>query len=109
MKLFMLKSLLLASAMFILALGGMQVANDGISRMKGYDDPGFKEAVSLNKGEAGEISVSVMGSEINKGKVEEKKKELEESGTYNFFSSVGKAFGSMVSGAARGLIDLLQN
>ncbi|RHW40992.1 DUF3679 domain-containing protein [Neobacillus notoginsengisoli] len=109
MKLFMLKSLLLASIMFALALGGMQVANDGISRMRGYDDPGFEEAVSLNKTQNGELQVSIMGGELNKSTMEEKKKEIEKTQVFNLFSSMGKALANMISGAARGILDLLRN
>ena len=42
MKIFMLKAIMIAAVMLISVLFGMQQANNGIHKMKGYEDPNLK-------------------------------------------------------------------
>ena len=49
MKLFMLKAIMIAAIMFVSVLFGMQQANEGIHKMKGYEDDQFKGAFSLQE------------------------------------------------------------
>jgi hypothetical protein len=99
MKLFMLKSFCLAAIMFISVLAGMQMANDGIHKMKGYSDPNFQKAVSINEKEA-----SFLGQDISSHDIEAKKKRLEEISTYNFFSSIGKKMSDGITNASEKII-----
>jgi Protein of unknown function (DUF3679) len=103
----MLKSLLLAGLMFAAALGGMQMANDGIGRMKGYEDPGFEQAISLEKEGSNEVKMAIMGGEVSRESLDEKKEQLEETEAFNLFSSMGKTLASAISGTFRAIIDSL--
>lgn len=89
MKIFFLKFIFVVALMFISVLFGMQQANEGIHKMKGFEDANFREALNVN--ENGEqVEVSLLGNEINSHDIEEKKAKLEQMKAYNFFSSIGK-------------------
>lgn len=106
MKMFMLKSFCIASLMFISVIAGMQMANDGIHKMKGYDDPNFQNAIALNeKGE--QVKATFLGNDISSHDLEEKKKKLEEISAFNFFSSIGKKISNGVSTASEQIIELI--
>jgi hypothetical protein len=106
MKLFMLKSICLAALMLISVLTGMQLANNGIHKMKGYDDPNFQTAVSFHENE-NNVSASLLGNQISSHDIEAKKKKLEEISAYNFFSSMGKKMSEGISGASEKIINLI--
>ena len=53
MKMFLLKSVFLACLMFISVLFGMQQANEGIVRMKGYGHEQFQSPITINEKEEG--------------------------------------------------------
>ncbi|MFP7297571.1 DUF3679 domain-containing protein [Neobacillus niacini] len=92
--------------MFICVLAGMQLANDGIHKMKGYDDPNFQNAVGIN--DNGEhVKATFLGNEISSHNIDEKKKKLEEISAFNFFSSMGKKISEGVSNASEKLINLI--
>lgn len=103
MKLFMLKSFILAAIMFICVLTGMELANDGIHKMKGYDDPNFQNAVSINENDK-EFNATFLGKNISSHDIEAKKKKLEEMNAFNFFSSMGKKMSEGLSNATEKLI-----
>lgn len=103
MKRFILKAVFLACAMFISVLFGMQQATDGIHQMKGYDDQGFKGALSLQEDGEG-IQASILGNEVTSHDLEKKKEQLEEMKAYNFFSSLGKKLGETVSSATEKML-----
>ena len=106
MKMFMLKFFCIVALMFISVLAGMQLANDGIHKMKGYDDPNFQNAVALN--DNGEhVKATFLGNEISSHDINEKKKKLEEISAYNIFSSMGKKISEGVSSASEKLISLI--
>ncbi|WP_059171198.1 DUF3679 domain-containing protein [Bacillus sp. FJAT-27445] len=107
MKLFMLKCMGLAALMFALVLGGMQVANDGIRRTKGYEDPSFKPAVSIEKDRSGELTVAFMGGETAPVGIDRKYNGSEGTKTSNLFSSLGKALSALLTGATKAIIDLI--
>jgi hypothetical protein len=106
MKMFMLKSLCLAALMLISVLIGIQLANEGIHKMKGYDDPNFQDAVSINETD-NEIKATLLGNDISSHDLEAKKKKLEEISAYNFFSSMGKKLSDGISGASEKIVELL--
>ncbi|MGJ7921432.1 YqxA family protein [Neobacillus sp. LXY-4] len=105
MKLFMLKSFLLASLMFVSVLFGMQQANDGIHRMKGYEDTGFGKAFTLNEDEQGKMAGTFLGNDVTSHDLEKKKQELAEMNSYNFFSSIGKSMAKGISEATEKTIN----
>lgn len=106
MKMFMLKFFCILAIMFISVLAGMQLANDGIHKMKGYDDPNFQNAVAINdNGER--VKATFLGNEISSHDIDEKKKKLEEISAFNIFSSMGKKVSEGVSNASEQLINLL--
>ncbi|MFD2446124.1 YqxA family protein [Bacillus sp. CGMCC 1.16607] len=105
LKLFLFKSLLIASLMFLSVLFGMQQANIGIQKMKGYEDPKFKSALSLQTTESGELHASVLGNDVTSHDIESKKQKLEELKAYNFFSDLGKKISTIISGGLRALME----
>jgi hypothetical protein len=107
MKMFMLKSLMLASLMFISVLFGMQQANEGIHKMKGYDDPEFKSAFTVKETEDGSIKSAILGNDISSHDLEQKRKKLEEMKAFNFFSSLGKNLADGVSVVMEKTLELI--
>ncbi len=83
--------------MFIAVLFGMQLANEGIHNMKGYDDANFKAAFTVNENEGGELQASILGNDISSHDLQRKKEKLEEMKAYNFFSSLGKSLSDGIS------------
>ncbi|MDR7000397.1 DUF3679 domain-containing protein [Neobacillus niacini] len=104
MKLFMLKSIGIAALMFISVLAGMQLANDGIHRMKGYDDPNFQKTITIND-KGNDFHASVLGNQMTSYDIETKKKKLEEMNAFNLFSSMGKKMSDGISGASKKLVE----
>lgn len=104
MKMFMLKSFFIAALMFLSVLFGMQQANDGIHRMKGFEDSNFKGAFTVEEDTGGELQVSVLG---NSHDLEEKKEQLESMKAYNFFSSLGKGLADTISSLTEKTIEFI--
>ncbi|TKC19971.1 YqxA family protein [Robertmurraya kyonggiensis] len=107
MKKFFLKSIFVAALMFVSVLFGMQQANEGIYRMKGFEDADFKKALNVNQNEGGQMEVSVLGNDINSHNLAEKKEKLEEMKAYNFFSSIGKSLADGISAITKKSIELI--
>lgn len=107
MKWFMLKSMVLASLMFFSVLFGMQLANDGIHRMKGYDDPNLGNAFTLKENDQGKIQGSILGTDVTSHDLEKKKEKLEKMKAYNIFSSTGRKLADGVSAATKESIDFI--
>ncbi|OIK16614.1 hypothetical protein BIV60_03865 [Bacillus sp. MUM 116] len=104
MKLFMLKSVGIAALMFISVLAGMQLANGGIHKMKGYDDPNFQKTVAIND-KGNDLHASLLGNQITSHDIEAKKKKLEEMNAFNLFSSMGKKMSDGISSASKKLVE----
>jgi len=102
-KMFMAKSLAIIALMFISVLTGMELANNGIHKIKGYDDPNFQSAVAIKESEQN-LNATFLGNEISSHDLEAKKKKLEEMSAYNFFSSMGKKLSDGLTGASEKLI-----
>lgn len=90
MKMFMLKVILLTSVVFISVLAGMQVANNGMDKMRGYEDPDFKSAFTIKENSDGNVETAILGNNVSSHDLEQKRQALEEMKAFNFFSSVGK-------------------
>ena len=107
MKWFMAKSFFLAALMFLSVLFGMQFANDGIHRMKGYDDPDMGRAFTLSENEGGKLEGTFLGRDVSSHDLEKKKEKLEKMKAYNFFSSIGKSLADGISAATDGTIKFI--
>ncbi|WP_428909183.1 DUF3679 domain-containing protein [Niallia sp. Krafla_26] len=93
----MLKSMFLAILMFVSVLFGMQQANEGIVKMKGYGHEQFQGVFMINNSSEGELEASILGNDLSSHDIEKKKAELEEMKAFNFFSSIGKAIAQFIS------------
>jgi hypothetical protein len=109
MKMFVFKGFILASLMFLSVLFGMQQANIGIQKMKGYDDPKFKSALTLQETGGGEFQASVLGVDVTSHDLEKKKQKLEEMKAYNLFSDLGKNISNGVSKGLNLIIEEISN
>jgi hypothetical protein len=101
MKIFLLKCLGLVSIMFISVLVGMQMANDGIHKMKDKTAVDFQNAVTINKKDHQVIS---KGNDSTSHNLESKKKQLEEINAFNFFSMMGKTMSDGITKSSEELI-----
>lgn len=103
---FFLKSLLLLMALFVGVFIGMEKAHMGMQGMKGYEDASLPPPVHLSEGEDGKMEAAVLGKEMDQAELlSRKKKDLEDIGSYNVFSSIGKALASVVKEATKNLLD----
>lgn len=104
---FTLKCTFILLVLFLGVLIGMQTANDGIKKMKGYDDPTLSSAFDVNQTNQGELEAAILGEKLTSHDIEKKKEKLEEIKAFNFFSSLGKQLGEAISNLFNRLIDLL--
>jgi hypothetical protein len=88
---FTLHFFLAVTILFIGVLLGMQQANEGVTKMKGYSDPSFQEVFHFSKEEA-----TIMGNTVTSEDLEEKKRRLEEMKTFNIFSELGKKLANAI-------------
>lgn len=109
MKMFFLKFVFVAALMFVSVLFGMQQANEGIHRMKGFQDNDFRKALNIEENEGGQVEVSVLGNDISSHDIEEKKAKLEQMKAFNFFSSIGKKLAEGISSITKNTIDFFTN
>jgi hypothetical protein len=109
MKMFLLKSVILASLMFLSVLFGMQQANIGIQRMKGYEDPKFKSALTLQETGNGDFRASILGVDVTSHDLEKKKQKLEDIKAYNLFSDLGKGISNGISSGINQIIEMIPN
>jgi hypothetical protein len=104
---FTLKCTFVLLVLFLGVLIGMQTANDGIKKMKGYDDPALASAFEVNQSDQGEMEASVLGEKVTSHDLEQKKERLEEMKAYNVFSTIGKKLGEALTSFVNSIIDLL--
>ncbi|WP_028399259.1 YqxA family protein [Ectobacillus panaciterrae] len=86
MKRFATKCFILAFTLFIGVLAGMQLANDGLKRMKGYNDPTFEQVAHITNTKSGDTEASLLGKTFT---IEEKEKQLENMKSFNVLSKLG--------------------
>ncbi|MCM3215314.1 DUF3679 domain-containing protein [Niallia taxi] len=106
MKMFTLKALGIAFLMFACVLFGMQQANGGILKMKGYEDENFSSALAINN-EQGGLEASILGSDVTSHDLQKKKEQMEEMKTFNLLSGIGKGVADGVSSLAQKGVDLV--
>lgn len=104
MKKFMFKSILALSLMSICVLIGMQMANDGIHKMKGYQDTNLKSTVSLSE-KNDNMNASMVGNDQSTHDLQAKKERLEKINAFNLFSSVGKKLSDGITRASEKMIN----
>ena len=104
---FALKCTFILLVLFLGVLIGMQTANDGIKKMKGYEDPSLSSAFEVNQSNQGELEAAILGEKVTSHDIEKKKEKLEEMKAFNFFSSVGKQLGEAISNLFSSLINML--
>ena len=103
MKMFMLKSLAIASIMFISVLAGIQIANNGLNKLKGQPEQNIIATTPL-KNETANRSTSLSSHNL-----EAKKKKLEEINGQNLFSEMGRKMADGVASTSKSLINSIAN
>lgn len=106
MKIFMLKSIGIVALMFISVLAGMQMANNGIHKMKSYNDPNFQDAISIKEKDINGRASSLR-EVLTSHDFEAKQKKLEELSSFNIFSSMGKKMSDGISSASEILVHVI--
>ncbi|TDQ38044.1 DUF3679 domain-containing protein [Aureibacillus halotolerans] len=94
MKRFFLKTIGLLLLLFISVLYGMQLSNDGMNTIKGYDDSSFHEALAWTESDK-EWNAVVLGEKWDQERLEQKQEQFEAMQTENFLSSVGAKTGEV--------------
>ncbi|HWO77705.1 MAG TPA: YqxA family protein [Bacillus sp. (in: firmicutes)] len=107
MKRFILKVITLTFILFFGVLIGMQYANEGMVKMRGYQDPSFQEPVSIEEAASGEVEASFLGNNLSSHDLEAKQKQLEEVKTFNLFSQIGKSLAQFITGFIQGILSVL--
>ncbi|WP_240253874.1 YqxA family protein [Fredinandcohnia quinoae] len=92
-----MKCFLISTVLLLGVLIGMQQANEGMKRMRGYDDPSLQGAFHISDNQNGEVEASVLGRKVTSHDIEQKHQQLEEVETFNFVSSIGKKLGDGIS------------
>ncbi|MEI4800231.1 DUF3679 domain-containing protein [Bacillus sp. NPDC077411] len=100
MEQFTRKCIIVVVSAFLITLAGIQVANSGLKRMKGYNDPTYEQIAHITGTNYGEIEKTIIGNAFS---IEEKQKQLEELKSFNIFESVGKGLASLVQNVTRSI------
>ncbi|AXM89759.1 DUF3679 domain-containing protein [Anoxybacillus ayderensis] len=95
---FTIQSLLIAVIFLVGVLLGMQQANEGMRKMKGYNDPSLERVVHVSKDET-----IVLGQSI-----EEKKEKLQQMETFNMFSKAGQKLAMFVHSLVEHMLSFMQ-
>jgi hypothetical protein len=101
---FTIRCFALAVLLFFGVLLGMQQANEGLLKMKGYDDPSFQTVLDVEKARDGKLEAMVMGNKVTVENIEEKQKKLEKMKMFNLFSELGKRLAEAVRTFTRDLL-----
>ena len=106
---FILKVSALLFLLFFGIILGMQLANQNMKKMQGYDDPKMYEALTIDKQEDGEINATVLGNQLSTTDLEEKKKEMEEWKAFNVLSSAGKGIAETFTSIFEGMAGMISD
>jgi hypothetical protein len=104
---FSMKFFLLFTFLFFGVLLGMQLANEGIREMKGYDDPQYSRAFHITEDQSGELEAALLGERVTSHDIREKQERLENMEAFNIFSSLGSKFAEGISTIFQKLLDLI--
>lgn len=103
MKVFMLKSFIVASLMFISVLAGMQIARDGMNKMRGQQ--GQDKVIVSDMNDDGDKGIAVIPSHDLK----KKKQKMQEINGVNVFSELGKKMADGVSKTSQSIVESITN
>ena len=78
----------------------MQVANKGLKRMKGYNNPTYEQIAHITGTNYGDREKAIFGNALS---VAEKQKQLEELKSFNMFESMGRGLTSLVQHVIRSI------
>ncbi|SFA52975.1 Protein of unknown function [Anoxybacillus pushchinoensis] len=95
---FTIQSLLITVIFLVGVLLGMQQANEGMRKMKGYNDPSLERVVHVSKDET-----IVLGQSL-----EQKKEKLQQIETFNVFSKVGQQLATFVHSLVEHMLSFTQ-
>jgi hypothetical protein len=82
--------------LFFGVLLGMQQANEGMQKMRGYEDAALPSVLHLSKNQSGEIEASVFGKKVEVDDLQKKKEKIENIKTFNLFSELGRQFANAI-------------
>lgn len=102
---FMLKCFVLCSILFFGVLIGMQQANEGMIKMKGYNDPELQGAFQVENKQTGDVQASILGNKITSQDLKGKQEKLEQIEAFNIFSQIGKQIATIVSNSVSILLE----
>jgi homoserine kinase len=83
----------------------MQQANQGMIKMKGYNDPDLQSAFQVEKEHTGNVEASILGNKVTSQDLQKKQEQLEQIEAFNFFSQIGKKFASIISSGVSELLN----
>ncbi|MBS4173595.1 YqxA family protein [Bacillus sp. FJAT-49736] len=106
---FLIKCSLILALLFIGVLIGMEKANEGMVKMKGYKDSSLQAPFNINEDIDGKKEASVLGKNVTSHNLDKKKEHLENIKTYNLFSSLGKAITSFITSLTENIINLFSS
>ncbi|KXG11340.1 YqxA family protein [Anoxybacillus rupiensis] len=104
---FTLQFLTAVILLFFGVLLGMQQANQGMIKMKGYNDPSFQTVFHVAKDKNGEMEAMVMGNRVSIENISEKKEKLEQMKMFNLFSELGKHLAEGVRSVIQSLLSFV--
>lgn len=102
---FMFKCFVLCAILLFGILIGMQQANQGMIKMKGYNDPDLQSAFQVEKEHTGNVEASILGNKVTSQDLQKKQEQLEQIEAFNFFSQIGKQFASIISSGVSELLN----
>ncbi|WP_020153956.1 YqxA family protein [Caldibacillus debilis] len=105
---FFFKCLFVACLLFIGVILGMQEANEGLKKMKGYDDPRFGDVFSVEEGHGENYEATVFGQSVVSHDPDGKGTGLKETRGFDFFSEMGKKASKAVSDFVSYLLSFLE-
>ncbi|MCP1125230.1 YqxA family protein [Bacillus sp. 3103sda1] len=100
MEQFTRKCILLVIGLFLITLAGMQVANSGLKRMKGYNNPTYEQIAHITETDREDVERTILGETFS---IEEKQKQLEELKSFNMLESMGKGLTLLVQNVVRSI------
>jgi hypothetical protein len=104
---FMAKSFFLCLVLLIGVIIGIQQANEGLKKMRGYETTETLGALPIHEKENGELEASILGNKLTSQDIKKKQEQLERIESFNFFSELGKWLSNCVQTFMSTMIHLL--
>ncbi|XJZ26284.1 DUF3679 domain-containing protein [Bacillota bacterium Lsc_1132] len=100
---FMMKSLAVAALMFISVLAGIQIANDGLNKMKGQPSQNALSNTPISN------NAGIGAADIPSHDLQAKKQQLEAMNGLNLFSEMGKKLADGVANTSKSIVNSIAN